>query len=103
MNDSDSSQSHLDAFVPLLLLALSLVLIFVFQLTAITQQRAAFENAVNRQGEGVKQSRIVQGNLEKLVRDVLDLAQSGDSEAKAVIQKYGIQSNAPVAPAPAAK
>ena len=53
------------------------------------------------QSEGVKQSRVVQGNLEKLVRDVLDIAQAGDSDAKAVIQKYGIQSNSPVAPSPA--
>ncbi|MEA3186669.1 MAG: hypothetical protein QOD99_499 [Chthoniobacter sp.] len=86
-----------DAFLPLVLIALSLIFVFIFQLTAITQQRAAFQSAIVNQDAGVKQSRQIQGNLEKLVRDLLEVAQT-DSEAKSVVTKYGIQSNTTVAP-----
>lgn len=85
-----------DAFLPLTLLSISLILIFIWQLSTISSQRSGFQNTIQRQDELVSQSHKVQAGLEKLVNDLLDLAQT-DAEAKAIVQKYGIArgANAP--------
>lgn len=98
--DSATPAAARGPFLPLLLLALSIVLIFSFQLYVISAQHSAFEAAILRQGDGVKQSKAIQSNLEKLVRDLLEAAPT-DSDAKALITKYGIQSAGGV-PAPSA-
>lgn len=100
--NSESSQPAIgtDAFLPLVLVSLSLILIFIWQLSAISTQRTAFQSTIQRQEELVKQSHQVQGSLEKLVNDLLDLSAT-DSEAKAIVQKYGIaRSGAAPTPAP---
>lgn len=88
-----------DAFIPLLLLALSLAIVFIWQLTNLSSQRSIFQSTITRQEELVKQSKTVQGTLEKLVIDLLELARSGDTDAQAVVQKYNIQQQAPPAAA----
>lgn len=102
--NSDSRHSHSiirpDAFLPLALLSISLILIFIWQLSTISSQRSAFQSTIQRQEELVSQSHKVQEGLEKLVNDLLDLAQT-DEESKAIVQKYGIARNAnPQAPTP---
>ncbi len=101
--NSETHHSHSiirpDAFLPLTLLSISLVLIFIWQLSAISSQRTAFQSTIQRQEDLVSQSHKVQAGLEKLVNDLLDLAQT-DNDAKEIVKKYGIQRNAN-APAPA--
>ena len=84
-----------DAFLPLTLLAVSFLVLFIWQLMNVSNQRAAIQNTLSRQEEVVKQSQQVQANLEKLVIDVLELRRAGDADAEALVQKYGIQQNAP--------
>jgi hypothetical protein len=91
-----------DAFLPLVLIALSLILVFIWQLTNISKQRsslrasqeqyeAAAQNAATQLDQQIPQSRAVQAKLESLVTDVLNLAKEGDADAKAIKEKYKIE------------
>jgi hypothetical protein len=115
--DSRSSASS-DAFLPLVLIALSVILFFIWQLRTVSKQRealratqetyeAAYRNTIPQLDQQIQQSRAVQAKLESLVTDVLNLAKEGDADAKAIKEKYKIeqQSNTPAAaasPSPAA-
>jgi len=89
------------AFLPLVLLSISFALLLIWQITTISQQRDAFRGALAnleaqfqqstpQHEQLLAQSRTVQAKLEALVLGVLDLAKSGDADAKAIIEKYKI-------------
>ena len=118
-SDPDSpSFDRSDAFLPLVLIALSLILVFIWQLTNLSKQRtnlrasqeqyeAAFRNTIPQLDQQLQQSRAVQAKLESLVTDVLNLAKDGDTDAKAIVDKYKIQQQgtpaaATASPSPAA-
>ena len=88
--ENNSSSCCSSPFIPLVLLAVSLLIVFVWQLSNISSQRSALQNLVQSQQQTVQQSRQIQAGLEKLVNDLVDLAQSGDDDAKAIVTKYGI-------------
>jgi len=102
--ENNSSSCCNSGFIPLTLLAVSLLIVFIWQLSNISSQRVALQNLIQSQQQAVQQSRQVQAGLEKLVNDLLDLSQSGDEDAKAIVTKYGIArqgGTAAVAPSPA--
>src|SRR5438874_2601889 len=94
------ASSKTGPFIPLLLLTVSILFIFIWQLVNISQQRSAFQEAQRKteefvttntpkQEELVKQSKELQTKLEKLVTDLLELAKT-DPDAKAITDKYKI-------------
>jgi hypothetical protein len=99
MNDQNQ-QCSTGPFLSVLMIGLSLSIFFIWQIGANSKQGTAFKSTVERQTQLVEQSKQIQGSLERLVLDVLELAKSGDEDAKAVIAKYGIQQQGqPAAPA----
>src|SRR5205823_4293056 len=82
-----------DAFLPLVLIALSLIFVFIWQLSNAGKQRGnfraaqdqlegAYRNTVPQLDQKMQQSRAVQAKLEALVTDVLKLANDGDPDAQ---------------------
>ena len=102
--ENNSSSCCNSAFIPLTLLAVSLLIVFIWQLSNISSQRSGLQNLIQNQQQAVQQSHQVQAGLEKIVGDLLDLAQGGDDDAKAIVAKYGIarQGGAQAAPAASA-
>ncbi|GEM_PF-3157564 len=111
MNNESQPTVGADAFLPLVLLALSFGIILVWQLSNVSQQRtaiqqnreqleAAFNQSTPQHEQLIAQSRAVQGKLETLVTDLLSLAHSGDKDAQEIVDKYKIQQQG--APAPSA-
>lgn len=86
--DAENSRS---SFVPVLLIGLSFVYLYAWQLKTISDDRASLMTAVQQQEEPVKQSMQTQGNLEKIANGLLLFAQKGDPDAKAIVEKYKIQ------------
>lgn len=82
------------AFLPLLLLSLSLLSLLIWQLTNLSSQRSNLQATLQRQTEYVLQSRQVQSNLQKIAVDLIELAKT-DAGAKAVVDKYGIRQQNP--------
>jgi hypothetical protein len=93
--------------LPVALLILAIAVIMVAQTVNIFKQHSAlkdakvqYEGALENRKAMVKQSQDLQNKLQALVLDLLILSKT-DDEAKAIVQKYNIQNNAP-AGAPAA-
>jgi hypothetical protein len=87
----------MDAFIPLVLLCASFIILLAWQVKMSSTQKDLFENAITRQEPAVNQSQQVQASVTKLVTDLLEAAQTDDT-AKAIVTKYKIQQNAPPAP-----
>lgn len=95
MNESTPRAAY-SAFVPVFLLSLAFIFLLTIQLVNASRQRSALRKAeqsllaVEQSRAGmVEQSRAVQADLERLASGLLELAQT-DSEARALIEKYGI-------------
>ena len=92
------SRFPMDAFFPLALLSLSLIVLLGWEVSNSSTQRSQLENAITRQGPSVDQSKQVQQVLAKLAGDLLQAAQT-DPTAKAIAEKY-IRGNGAGSPAP---
>ena len=102
MNEIRESSSG-KSFAAIALIGLSLAIVLGRDLYLTTKQKTALRQISAQQDQGVLQSRQVAANFEKMMRDLLELAKT-DSEAKAIITKYGITvTQPPAAPAPAKK
>jgi hypothetical protein len=95
---NDSSRHN--GFVPLLLIALSLILILTWELVTGSQARANGRQLREQQSKLVDQSKQIQTGLEKLARDLINVAGT-DPDAKAIVTKYQINISNPN-PAPTA-
>jgi len=95
------------------LVSLSIIFLFVWQLKNISQQREALQGSkqkledaaqsnLPKLDEQVNKSKQIQTGLEKLVLDLIELAKT-DPDAKAIVAKYNIQQQAPPAGAGAPK
>src|SRR5438132_2926580 len=105
MNDDMPSEpivSTTDAFLPLVLLALSLIFVFIAQIVGVSAQRRAvndardrlendFRNSTPQHEQMIAQSRQVQARLQQLANDLLEVAKTGDPDAKAIVEKWKIQ------------
>ena len=96
---NQTSESNGRTGWPIVLIAASLLLVLGRDLLDNNRQQAALKLTVARQEEGVAKSRDVAKGFEKMMRDLLQLAQT-DTEAKAIVAKYGIAVNAPPAARP---
>ncbi len=94
MESETRSGFPMDAFIPLVLLSASFIVLLFWQVKMSSTQKDLFENAITRQEAAVNQSQQVQASVTKLVTDLLQAAQTDDA-AKAIVAKYKIQQNAP--------
>ena len=76
-------------FLPLALLAISLICVMVTNLQSTLDQQTVLKRQKDTQTPIVEQSRQVQARFQKMMMELLQLAQT-DGEAKTVIAKYGI-------------
>ena len=88
------------AFWPVALIASSLIVLIGWDLGVAATAHANGILLRDQQVKIVDQAKKVQADLEKLARDLIEVAGS-DAEAKAIVTKYTISVNAPPAPAPA--
>ena len=89
-----------NGFVPACLIAASLIIILVYELTVASQARSNAKQLRDQQTKVVEQSRQIQTGLEKIARDLIEVAKT-DDDAKALVSKYAISVASP-APSPAA-
>ena len=95
--------------IPILLLATSLAAVLIWQIITLStagknirQASSQIDEAIEKRQPLVTQSGELQNKLQAMVVDLLELANTSE-KAKAIVQKYNIQRQAPpAAPAPAA-
>ncbi len=88
---------QMDAFIPLALLSISVIVLLGWQLSIGSNQKTLMENAITRGEPALNQSVQVQSSVSKLVTDLLQAAQTDDA-AKAIASKYKIQAAPPSGP-----
>lgn len=88
---------HYHGFWPVLLIGCSMVLILIWEihLGIVTRQNA--EHLRDQQLHVVDQAQRVQGELEKVVRALVDLSKT-DEAAKKIVNRFGIKVNNPTVP-----
>ncbi|MDQ3199276.1 MAG: hypothetical protein M3Q46_08855 [Verrucomicrobiota bacterium] len=84
-------------FWPVVLIGLSLLLIFAWEIRVNISTRQSARQMQEKQVRVVDQAQQVQSGLEKLVRGLVDLAKT-DDEAKKLVTKFGIKVNDPTVP-----
>jgi hypothetical protein len=104
MSDDYSPESNIpggfkmDAFIPLVLLSISLIVLLGWQIYNTNSERGQLESVITRQVPAITQSQKVQDSVTKLVNDLLTASQT-DATAKAIVDKYQIKP-AGAAPSP---
>jgi hypothetical protein len=86
-----------NGFWPVLLISVSLVLIFGWEIWVGILTRQSAQQLQEQQLRPVDQATQVQTRLEKLVRALVELAKT-DEEANKLVTKFGIKINEPAAP-----
>ena len=84
-------------FWPVLLLGLSLLLVFSWEIRVGIATRRGAQQLQEQQVKLVEQSSKVQAGLEKLVRGLVDLGKT-DEAAEKLVTKFGIKVNNPTVP-----
>ena len=84
----------LDAFIPIVIIAITLIVLLGWQVSQTSSQRTMLENALTRGEAAVTQAQQVQGTVSKLAQDLLDAAQTDDTAAQ-IVKKYNIKQTAP--------
>lgn len=93
---TDSKTSSCNTFLILTMLAISLILLLSWQLVLGVQTKQNL-NAQKLQPQrilAVEEAKKVQANLEKIVVDLMKLAET-DSDAKTIVEKNQIRRTAP--------
>ena len=89
------------AFVPLLLILISFIMILGWTLTVSVRQATNLQTAKFQVWQAAEQSRQAEEKLKALLSDLVDLAKE-DPAAAVIVKQYKIKQNAP-APAPEVK
>ncbi|MEI6807553.1 MAG: hypothetical protein WCN95_02435 [bacterium] len=85
------------SFLPLCLMAISLALFFGWQVTVSVRQYITLLRLGDQQVALSEQAAQTEGKLQALIMDLLKLSKT-DTDAKTVIDKYGIKFNTPPQP-----
>jgi ABC-type hemin transport system substrate-binding protein len=85
-------------FWPVLLLGLSLLLVFTWEIWVGVATRSTAQQLQEQQVRMVDQAKQAQSGLEKLVRELVDLSKTDDA-AKKLVTKFGVKLNNLSAPA----
>ncbi len=89
---------NFDAFWPVFLMGLSLLLVFSWEIWVGIATRRSAQQLQEQQVRVVEQSKQVQAGLEKIVRGLVDLGKT-DEAAQKLVTKFGIKVNEPQVPA----
>lgn len=92
MTMSAAPSTDRSPFWPLCLMALSLVIILGWQLTAGIQQYSASRRMAEQQALMAQQAAQTESKLQAMMTDLLLLAKT-DPEAKTIVEKYRIKMN----------
>lgn len=92
-----SHTPHYHGFWPVFLIGMSLVLILVWEIQVGIFSRRNAEQLREQQIRAVDQAKHVQGELEKIVRGLVDLSKTDDA-AKRIVTKFGIKVKNPSVP-----
>jgi hypothetical protein len=84
-------------FWPVLLIGLSLVLVFSWEIQVGIVTRRSAQQLQEQQVRLVDEAKRVQTGLEKIVHAVVDLSKTDDA-AKKIVTKFGIKVNNPTIP-----
>lgn len=87
-------------FLPLLLLAISFALLLISLDSSLSTQRTGLNQALAQRNQLLQQSPQIQERLQKLFTDLGAIANT-DADARAIIQRSGIQITPPAQQAPA--
>jgi preprotein translocase subunit YajC len=90
-----------DAFIPLVILAISMIVLLGWQVSMTSSQRTTLENGLTRGEAAVTQAQQVTATVSKLATDLLEAAQTDDTAAQ-IVKKYNIKQNSPVGGEPGA-
>ena len=93
-----SSAPTYHGFWPVLLIGLSILLLFIWEMRLGILTRQTALQLKEQQVRLVDQAQQVQTRLEKLVRALVELSKT-DDEAKKLVAKFGIKLNNPSLPA----
>ncbi|MEI6352006.1 MAG: hypothetical protein WCP06_12980 [Verrucomicrobiota bacterium] len=88
--DSGASVESMSAFLPLTLLAASLIVVLGWQVSTSSNQRGLLQQGIENRAPVLQQARQTQAGLQKLVIDLIE-ASKDDNEAISVIAKYNVQ------------
>jgi hypothetical protein len=91
------SEERFHGFWPLLLMAISLLLILSWEILVGVQARETAQQTQQQQLRLVDQAKQVQFGLEKLVRGLVELSKT-DEDAKRLVTKFGIKIGEPAVP-----
>ena len=97
-NVPDRQERH-SCFLPLLLLASGLGLILLVQTAQAFQQHVAMQRQIDQLMPVAVKADSSQKLLQAMCMDILKLSADGNSDARELVQKFGINFNPP-APAP---
>ena len=89
-------------FWPLTIVAASVTLFFIWQLTFVLHQRESMLRELGQRQAMLGQAQKVEADLKRLVDGLAKLAQT-DSDAKSLMSKYGINAPPPGAAQPVIK
>jgi hypothetical protein len=84
-------------FWPVLLMGLSLVLVFSWEIRVGIATRQGAQQLQEQQARLVDEAKRVQTGLEKIVRGLVDLSKTDDA-AKKIVTQFGIKVNNPSVP-----
>ncbi|HEY3899446.1 MAG TPA: hypothetical protein VGM54_12570 [Chthoniobacter sp.] len=97
---SSSTSENGSLHLPFALLLVAIAIIFVQQTvtsfkmkTSLNETKVALEKAIDNQKPALTQSGEVEKKLSSMIEDLLILAKT-DDQAKAIVNKYGIQTGA---------
>jgi len=93
--NSNASEQKYTAFLPVLLLSLSLVAFFVWNMVLTVRLRAGAARVRDQQEMMVLQAMQAEERMKRMMVDLLELAKT-DEDAEAIVTKYNIVFNEPV-------
>ncbi len=94
MNDQVQVEKPVNPFLPIALVAVSVIVILGQNFLQMREQQTALQQIRDQQVPIVEQSRQVQMRFQKMMMDLLQLSQT-DKDAQTIVAKYGIAVQAP--------
>ncbi len=95
--ETDTPRPHYHGFWPVFLIGMSIVLLLVWEIQVSVFTRRNAEKLREQQLHVVDQAKKVQGELEKIVRGLVELSKT-DEAAQRIVTKFGIKINNPTVP-----
>jgi hypothetical protein len=90
-DNPDCQEGFLRSFLPLFLIALSIAYFFACQLEVIFEERAGLLSALIQQENSLKDGRATVARLKQSSSSLIQLADSGNTDAKAIVEKYNLR------------